>query len=114
MVNQFTLVGKLVNDPEIETLEDGSLTANITLSVSRESRNTDGIYENDIIDLVLCKGISNSVKEYCHKGDVVGVRGQMQSKNITDKDGTKRIQINLVERISFLRTKEHDNKEMER
>ena len=33
MLNQMVLVGRLVSDPEVKTLEDGKSVSNITLAI---------------------------------------------------------------------------------
>ena len=48
MLNQTVLVGRLVKDPEVKTLEDGKEVSNITLAVQRSYKNENGEYETDL------------------------------------------------------------------
>ena len=97
MLNQTVLVGRLVQDPEIKELENDKKVCNITLAVTRSYKNADGIYETDFIPVTLWQGIAENVKEYCKKGDLVGVRGKLQVRE--DK-------VEVVgEKVTFLSSK---------
>lgn len=73
MLNQVVLVGRLTEDPNINELENGKKVTTVNLAVQRSFKNSDGIYETDFIKCVLWDGVASNTKEYCHKGDVVGV-----------------------------------------
>ena len=97
MLNQTVLVGRLVQDPEIKELENDKKVCDITLAVTRSYKNADGIYETDFIPVTLWQGIAENVKEYCKKGDLVGVRGKLQVRE--DK-------VEVVgEKVTFLSSK---------
>lgn len=98
MLNQIVLVGRLVQDPEIKELENGVKTSYITLAVSRSYKNADGIYETDFIPCLLYKGIAENTAEYCKKGDVIGVKGRIQTK----QEENKNIIEIVAERVTFL------------
>ena len=97
MLNQTVLVGRLVQDPEIKELENDKKVCNITLAVTRSYKNADGIYETDFIPVTLWQGIAENVKEYCKKGDLVGVRGRLQVRE--DK-----VEV-IGEKVTFLSSK---------
>ena len=78
MLNQFVIVGRLVNSPELRKVEKGNVTE-ITLAVPRSYKNKDGEYETDFIDFIVYNGIAENTKEYCKKGDIVGVKGRIQT-----------------------------------
>lgn len=107
MLNQVILVGRLVQDPEIKELENGEKTSYITLAVSRSYKNSDGIYETDFIPCLLYKGIAENTAEYCKKGDVIGVKGRVQTKQEEDKNI---IEI-VVERVTFLSSRKETEEE---
>ena len=80
-MNLVTLIGRLVNDPEIEEKENNKVCY-ITLAINRRYKNVDGIYETDLIKCKLWNyPIVNKVPEYCEKGDLIGVRGMLQVVN---------------------------------
>lgn len=111
MLNQIVLVGRLVRDPEIKKAKNGSSYSYITLAIPRTYKNVNGEYETDFIDCTLWKLMATNTKEYCKKGDIVGVKGRLESK-VYEKDGeTKYITEVIAERVTFLSSnKKEENK----
>lgn len=101
MLNQLTLVGRLVRNPEVTTSNDTKYS-HITIAVPRSYKNVNGEYETDFIDCTLWRGIAESTAEYCKKGDLVSIRGRLQS-SVYEKDGKMVYKTDvIVEKISFL------------
>lgn len=98
MLNQAVLVGRIVSDPELKDTEKGKV-ANITIAVPRSFKNANGDYDTDFLDVVLWKGVAESTTEYCKKGDLVGIKGRMQSSK--NKKGFNTIQV-MAEKVTFL------------
>ena len=96
-------------DPEIKTLEDEEEKSmlSINLAVQRSYKNEDGIYEADFIRCVLWDGIAVHTSEYCKKGDLVGVKGRLQTRKYENEDTkeTKYITEVIVDKLSFLASK---------
>ena len=111
----MVLVGRLVSDPEVKTLEDGKSVSNITLAIPRSYKNENGEYETDFIDCTLWKGVAENTAEYCRKGDVIGVKGRLQSSTYEDKEtGNTRKRMDVVaEKVTFLSSKSRDSQERE-
>lgn len=106
MLNQTVLVGRLVREPEVKELEDGKKVSNMTLAVQRSYKNENGEYETDFIDCVLWNGIAQNTAEYCHQGDVLGVKGRLQTETYETEEGEKKkITQVIAEKISFLTSK---------
>lgn len=100
MLNQTVLVGRLVGDVEVKEIEEGKKVSYITLAIPRSYKNADGEYETDFIPCTLWNGIAQNTAEYCKKGDIVGVKGRLESNN----NG-----ISLVaEKITFLSSAKRD------
>lgn len=74
MLNQIVLVGRLMETPVVE---EGKV--NVTIAVPRSFKNEAGEYETDFIPVTLFNGVATNTAEYCKKGDMVGVKGRMQS-----------------------------------
>lgn len=115
MLNQMVLVGRLVSDPEVKTLEDGKSVSNITLAIPRSFKNENGEYDTDFIDCTLWKGVAENTAEYCRKGDIIGVKGRLQVSNYEDKDtGENRKRMDVVaEKVTFLSSRSKDSQERE-
>ena len=82
MINTVILTGRLVSDPElIENLETGKKGCIITVAVNRQYKNLEGIYETDFIKCVIWNPMADNVKEYCLKGDLIGIKGRLECLN---------------------------------
>ena len=103
MLNQIVLVGRLVKTPELRITDNGRKTSVITLAVPRNYKNQDGQYDTDFLECVLWTGIAENTAEYCKTGDMIGVKGRVQSRIIEKEDGTKKKKTEIVaERVTFL------------
>lgn len=111
MLNQIVLVGRLVDTPELKETENGKKVSNITLAVPRSYKNADGDYDTDFIKCVLWSGIAENTSEYCKKGDLLGIKGRVQTRNY-EEDGKTKTQMEVIaEKVTFLtsnREKEKD------
>ena len=114
MLNQVVLVGRLTDDIEVTTTEEGKKYSNLTLAVQRTYKNVDGIYEADFVRCILWNAIAQSTSEYCHKGDIVGIKGRLQVNSYEDKDGNKRYSTEVIaEKVTFLSSKKAETFEEE-
>lgn len=106
MLNQIILVGRLVKTPEVIETESGKKMSYITLAIPRTFKNADGEYDTDFIDCVLWEVVAESTSEYCKQGDIVGVKGRVQSRMIEDEDGNnyKKMEV-IADKITFLSSK---------
>lgn len=116
MHNMVYLIGRLTQDPETKTYEDGKEKLTINLAVQRSFKNEDGIYETDYLRCVLWNALAEHTCEYCKKGDLVGVKGRIQTRSYEDdEENIKYITEIIVDKISFLASakgKENDNNSM--
>lgn len=109
MLNQTVIVGRLVKDPELRETDNGRKVTNVTLAVPRSFKNVNGEYETDFISCVLWKGIAENTTQYCKKGDLIGVKGRLQARNIELEDETKKYVVEVVaEKVTFLSSRKAD------
>ncbi len=109
MLNQTVLVGRLVKDPELRETDNGNKVTNITLAVPRSYKNINGEYDTDFIPCVLWKGIAENTAEYVKKGDLIGVKGHLQTRNLELDENLKRQSVELIaEKVTFLSSKRTD------
>ena len=114
MLNQFVGVGRLVGTPEVKETEDGKKVSNITIAVPRSYKNAEGVYDTDFVDVVLWDGVASNTAEYCHKGDIIGVKGRIQTSNYETEDGEKRKSTQIVaEKITFLSSSKDKKNDLE-
>lgn len=116
MLNQLVLVGRLVKKPELHEAENKKKYAYITLAVPRSFKNTNGEYDTDFIDCILWDATALNTVEYCDKGNIVGVRGRIQTRmvELSDKDkkekeyNKEKIVEVICERVTFLSSKKDE------
>ena len=103
MLNQIVLVGRLVEEVEVKELESGRKVANVTLAVPRNFKNEDGEYGTDFIDVVIWNSIADNTAEYCKNGDIIGVKGRLETNNYETESGEKRKSTKVIaEKVTFL------------
>ncbi len=104
-MNQVVLVGRLVENPTVTETENGKKYTYINLAVPRAFKSADGTYETDFIRCVLWNGVAANTSEYCHTGDILGIKGRLQNHKYDDKDNnTKYVTEVIAERVTFLST----------
>ncbi len=109
MLNQTILVGRLVRDPELRETETGRKVTNITLAVPRSYKNINGEYDTDFISCILWRGVAESTVEYCKQGDLIGVKGRIQSRNIEiDEEIKKQVTEVVADKVTFLSSKRQE------
>jgi single-strand DNA-binding protein len=109
MLNNVILVGRLTADPEIVELEDKKVTS-VILAVNRNFKNADGLYDTDFIRCILWNSIASTTTEYCHTGDIIGIKGRLQSSKYEDENKKMHYVIDVIaEKVTFLSTnKKHE------
>lgn len=105
MLNQVVLVGRITKDPEYV---EGKPTF-MTIAVPRAYKNENGEYDTDFIRCVLWNGVAQNVAEYCKKGDLIGIKGRVQTSKYDDSEGvTHYTQDIIAEKVTFLSSKPKD------
>lgn len=109
MLNNVVLVGRLTADPELKEVGKDGKVVNFSLAVQRTYKNAEGEYETDFIQCNVWNNIAENMKEYCKKGDLIGVKGALQSSSYEDKDGNKKYKTDVrVEKVTFLSSKKEE------
>ena len=111
-MNNYMCVGRLVGDPEVKDLENGKKVTNITIAIPRSYKNADGEYDTDFVDCTIWNGVAEKTSEYCKKGDMIGVKGRLETSIYEKENGEKAKRTSVVaEKVSFLssRIKDNDN-----
>lgn len=71
MLNMFTLVGRL-----------GAMSCDtIELKVQGSEKNENNEYPTYTLFIMVGANIINNMKDYCHNGDLVGVKGKILDNN---------------------------------
>jgi single-strand DNA-binding protein len=114
VINQVTLVGRLVKDPELKWTPDGKAVANVTLAVNRHYKNANGEIEADFVHCTLWHKTAENTSQYCKKGSVIGVTGRIQTRHYDNQEG-RRVYVTEVvaEGVRFLSPKQGSTREGE-
>ena len=111
MLNQIILVGRLTHDIVVNKSDNGVKVATISLAIPRSFKNSDGTYDTDFIRCVAFDVIAENTCEYCSKGDIVGVKGRVQSRNVEKDDKMETIMEIICEKVTFLSSKSKEEAE---
>ncbi|MCI8347149.1 MAG: single-stranded DNA-binding protein [Bacilli bacterium] len=113
MLNQIVLVGRLTKEVQINKTENGKKISNITLAVPRSFKNMNGLYDTDFIDCILWENVAVNTSEYCHKGDILGIKGRVQSRIIEKDDKKQNVLEVIAEKVTFLTSKSENSEKQE-
>ena len=105
MLNQVVMVGRIVQEPELKETEKGNV-CNLTLAVPRNYKNNNGEYDTDFLNISLWRGIADNTVEYCKKGDLVDVKGRLETRKNDKNENVMNI---IAEKITFLSSKKIDD-----
>lgn len=107
-MNNYTLIGRLVKDVEIKESENKKKFAYITIAVNRTYKNANDEYDTDFIDMIVWNELAERVAEYCHKGDLVGVNGRIETRIVEKEDHNEKVMGLVCDKVSFLQSKKTD------
>ena len=108
MLNQVVLVGRLTRDVIVNKSDKGIKVATVSLAIPRSFKNMDGTYDTDFIDCVAFENIAANTAEYCNKGDIIGVKGRIQSRTTNEEGNNKNVIDIIAEKVTFLTSKKAD------
>lgn len=108
-MNTMVIIGKVQTLPEAYETPTGVKLAKLVLDVERNFRSNDGNYEHDLYQVILWRGIADTVLDLCEVGNLVAVKGRLNATNYVNKDEKLIYAVELVaEKISFLTTSKKD------
>ena len=115
MMNQFWGVGRLVAKPEVKESENGNKYTNYTVAVPRSYKNADGVYETDFLDVVSFGPVAEKTAEYCQKGDMIGIKGRIETSIYENENGEKKKSTQIIaDNITFLSSSKEKNSDVEK
>ena len=90
MLNEVILMGRLTRDPDVRMTQNGTTAANFALACERDYAPQGQDRETDFFDIVAFRNTADFVGQYFSKGKLVAVKGRLQQRDWTDKQGNKR------------------------
>ena len=89
MINNITLVGRLIKDSDLRYTSDGTATATFSLAVNRPFKSANGEREADFINCVIWRKNAENFANLTRKGSLVGITGRIQTRNYENKEGQR-------------------------
>ena len=111
MLNQIVLVGRMTRDVTVNKSSNGTKVATLGLAIPRSFKNSEGVYDTDFVDCIIFDNIAENTSEYCNKGDIVGVKGRIQSRVIEEGDKKENVIEIIAEKVTFLSSKKPEETE---
>lgn len=108
MLNVVILTGRLTADPELKTTENGVSVCSFSIAVERRYKQGEE-RQADFINVVAWRTSAEFVSKYFGKGSMIAIRGAIQTRKYTDKDGNKRTAFEVVaDEVQFAEFKKAD------
>lgn len=97
-VNKVILLGRVGQDPEIRTFDDGGKIANFSLATSERytDRNGDKIETTEWHNIVANGRFADLVDDYVRKGDQLYVEGKLRTRSWETQRGEKRYTTEII------------------
>ena len=98
-VNKVTILGTLGRDPEVKSFQTGDRIAELSVATSERWTSKDGEKKEKTEwhkVVIRNENLVRVAENYLSKGSKVYIEGQLQTREWTDKDGTKRYATEIV------------------
>lgn len=89
-MNHVVLVGKLKEDPKVSENSSSYKKVTLVVSVRRNFRSSEGIYESDDFQVSLWRGMAEEIIHNAKCGDVVSIKGRFQANNYVKPESQQR------------------------
>ena len=97
-MNRIEITGRLTRDPECRYTQTGVAVTTFCLAVRRYTGKDNQNEQADFIDCVVWRVLAESCGNELKKGDLVVVKGQLQTRTYEAQDGSKRKVAEVVAR----------------
>ncbi|UTW66555.1 single-stranded DNA-binding protein [bacterium SCSIO 12643] len=88
--NKVQLIGRLGQDPEVKTLENGNKLARFSMATNESYKNKNGekVDKTQWHHVVAWGNTATIIEKYVTKGQEVAIEGKLNNKSYDDKNGT--------------------------
>jgi len=106
-MNNVSISGRLVRDPECKEVGDNKTVCDFTLAVNGYRKNQE---DTVFIKIKAWDSRAKSCQKFCKKGSLVNVCGSLRTNSWQTKDGAKRNEIYvLASDIEFVQSSSEDS-----
>ena len=102
-INMVMIVGRVISPAEQINLDNNKVGCKIKVLISNPDKTTTEI------ETILQGKISQNALEYVQEGDIIGLRGRLDTKNL---DGKKELNL-MANSITFITSKNMEKKEVD-
>lgn len=96
MLNVVVIMGRMVSEPELRHTPSDIAVTSFTLAVDRAYVKAGTERQADFIDCVAWRNTAEFICKHFRKGQMMAVKGSIQTRTYTDKDGNKRKAFEIV------------------
>lgn len=95
-LNRIVLIGRLTRDPEERHTGDGLETSKLCIAVNRIGKPEGDRPSADFFNVVCFRQTAKFVNAYLRRGNLVAVEGRIQMDEYTDREGAKRVWVEVL------------------
>lgn len=95
-MNNVTMIGRLASDPEARTTQSGVMQVSFRIAVQRRFKGANGERQTDFFPCVAWRQTAEFISRFASKGDLMSVRGELQTHSYDAQDGTKRYVTEII------------------
>lgn len=111
-MNAVFLIGRITKEPELKMTTNGVSILNFTLAVNRDMKKEDGTYDADFIQCVAYRNTADFMSKYIKKGNLLGVKGRIQTGSYQTEAGEKRYTTQVVvDKVTSLQSRKEETKD---
>lgn len=89
-MNIVVLKGRTTSDIELKTTTNGTYVASFSLAVDRTYTPKGQERQTDFIQCVAWRNTAEFISKWFHKGDMMAISGEWQTRKYKDKNGNER------------------------
>lgn len=110
MLNNVVLMGRLTADPELKQTQNGVAVLSFSLAVDRDYTQQGQERQADFINIVAWRQTAEFICKYFAKGQMIALKGSIQTRSYEDRQGNKRTAFEVVaDKVYFCGSKEESN-----
>lgn len=110
-MNKIILLGRLIRDPELRTVESGDkVYTKFIIAVERNFKSVDGTRKADLIPVTVWGKKAEVICRYLKKGSSISLSGRLRTGSYEDKNGNKRYIAEVIaEDFKFIGNRRESN-----
>lgn len=105
MLNNVSIMGRLVAAPELKKTTNGTSVCSFRIASERDGAKAERT--TDFFDVTAWTATAEFVSKWFNKGSLIAINGRLQQRSYTDRNGEKRNVVEIVaDRVYFCEKKQ--------